>query len=80
MEIVNATATSTVQLVVATATAAVNGQSVGDVSIILSEGLATALQASVETAVKACKIPGLRRRDTASDCAFFFPRPVSVSY
>lgn len=74
-EIINATATSTVQLVVATATAAANGQSVGDVSIILSEGLAAALQASVQSAVQGCKIPGLKmsRRDAASDCKSLLP-------
>lgn len=70
IETINPTSTSTVQVVVATATAAANGQSVGDVSIILSEGLATALQASVDGAVQACKIPGLKlaRRDAAADC------------
>jgi len=63
---------------VATATAAANGQSVGDISIILSEGLAVALEASVETAVTACNMPvpvmgrirdvGMYGRDAGSDC------------
>ena len=51
---------------VATATAAANGQSVGDVSVILPEALAAALQDSVGAAVTACNaVPAkLRRRNT----------------
>lgn len=73
VETINPTSTSTVQILVATATAAANGQSIGDISIILSEGLAAALQASVQTAVEACKIPGAKelRRDIAADCMSF---------
>lgn len=66
METINPTSTSTVKIVVATATAAANGQSVGDVSIILSEGLAVALRNSVIEGINACNaVPTkLRRRDT----------------
>lgn len=55
-EYLTVTGTSTVQVVVATATAAANGQSVGDISLILSEGLANALQDSVEAAITACNV------------------------
>ena len=55
-EYLTVTGTSTVQVVVATATAAANGQSVGDISLILSEGLANALQGSVEAAITACNV------------------------
>jgi len=69
-------ATSTVEITVATATAVVNGQSVCDISILLSEGLAMALEKSVEAAVDSCNMPGLKRirgvgmyeRDAAGDC------------
>jgi hypothetical protein len=56
--------TSTVQIVVATATAAANGQNIGDISVILPEGLASALQSSAEIAANACgAILKLRKRD-----------------
>lgn len=46
--------TSTVQVVFATATAAANGQNVGDISVILPQGLSNALTKSVDTAIDAC--------------------------
>ena len=55
--------TSTVEVVIATATVAANGQNVGDISIIIPEGLANALQSSVEAAVDACSAVLLRKRD-----------------
>lgn len=65
METINPASTSTVKIVVATATASANGQSVGDVSIILPEGLAVALQSSVTEGINACNaVPAkLRRRN-----------------
>jgi hypothetical protein len=56
--------TSTVKVVVATATAAANGQNVGDISIIISEGLADALLSSAEAAADACSGILERRRDS----------------
>lgn len=50
----NPTSTTTIQVSVATATANANGQSIGDVSLILPEGLASALHDSVGTAVQSC--------------------------
>ena len=55
--------TSTVEVVIATATAATNGQNVGDISIIIPEGLANALQSSAEAAADACSAVLLRKRD-----------------
>ncbi|KIN00783.1 carbohydrate esterase family 3 protein [Oidiodendron maius Zn] len=55
--------TSTVEVVVATATAAANGQNVGDISIIIPEGLAIALQSSAEAAADACSAVLLHDRD-----------------
>ena len=56
--------TSTVEVVIATATAAANGQSIGDISVILPEGLAVALQNSAETAANACSaVLKKRKRD-----------------
>lgn len=55
--------TSTVEVVIATATAAANGQNVGDISIILPEGLVTALQSSSEAAANACSAIAQRKRD-----------------
>jgi hypothetical protein len=46
--------TSTIDVVIATATAAANGQNIGDISIILPEGLADTLTTSIETAISAC--------------------------
>jgi len=55
---------STVQVIFATATAAANGQNIGDISIILPEGLATALQTSAEIAANACSaLLKVRKRD-----------------
>ena len=55
--------TSTVQVVIATATAVANGQNIGDVSVIIPEGLAVSLQGSVETAIAACgEVVGKVRR------------------
>jgi len=41
-------------VVIATATAVVEDQGIGDVSIILPEGLAKSLESSVETAITSC--------------------------
>lgn len=41
-------------MVIATATAEANGQHVGDISIILPEGLSRALTKSMTTAIDAC--------------------------
>lgn len=58
--------TSTVEVVIATATAAANGQHIGDISIILPEGLADALETSVLTAINSCgAIVKKARRDVA---------------
>ncbi|KAE9364360.1 hypothetical protein N431DRAFT_105536 [Stipitochalara longipes BDJ] len=46
--------TSTVDVVFATATAEANGQNIGDISIILPEGLAGTLTNSVSTAIDSC--------------------------
>jgi hypothetical protein len=46
--------TSTVDVVIATATAEANGQNIGDISVILPEGLADALTNSMTTAIDAC--------------------------
>lgn len=46
--------TSTVQVIIATATAAANGQNIGDVSIIIPEGLSAALRDSVKAALSLC--------------------------
>ena len=55
--------TSTVQVVIATATAAAHGQSIGDISVIIPEGLAVSLQKSAEIALAACgQIGGKVRR------------------
>ena len=58
--------TSVVQVVVATTTAAANGQNISDVSIILPRGLAETLKNSVETALTACggALGKVRREDT----------------
>jgi hypothetical protein len=56
--------TSTVEVVIVTATAAANGQNVGDISIIIPEGLVNALQSSAETAADACSAVLLRKRDS----------------
>jgi hypothetical protein len=59
---------STVQVVVATATAAANGQSVGDVSVILPEGLAVSLKNSVNTALTSCGgVKKVRRQDAGNE-------------
>ena len=51
-------------VVIATAIAAANGQNVGDISVIIPQGLADALLDSVETAVDACGgVAGKARRD-----------------
>jgi hypothetical protein len=55
--------TSTVEVVIATATAAANGQNVGDISIIIPEGLANSLTSSAEAAADACSAVLLRKRD-----------------
>lgn len=54
METINPTSTSTIQFIVATATAAANGQSVGDISILLGEGLAQDLQSAANDLISAC--------------------------
>lgn len=46
--------TSTVDVVIATATTKANGQNIGDISVILPEGLADALTNSMTTAIDAC--------------------------
>lgn len=46
--------TSTIDVVIATATAEANGQNVGDISVILPEGLADTLSTSMSTAIDAC--------------------------
>ncbi|CZT12957.1 uncharacterized protein RAG0_16592 [Rhynchosporium agropyri] len=46
--------TSTVQVLFATATAAANGHNVGDISVILPEGLANTLTKSIKTAIDTC--------------------------
>jgi hypothetical protein len=46
--------TSTVDVVIATATAEANGESIGDISVILPEGLADTLTNSMTTAINAC--------------------------
>ena len=46
--------TSTVDVVIATATAKANGQNIGDISVILPEGLADTLTNSMTTAINAC--------------------------
>ena len=46
--------TSTVDVVIATATAEANGQNIGDISVILPEGLADTLTNSMATAINAC--------------------------
>ena len=56
--------TKTIHAVFATATAASNGQSVGDISVILPEGLATSLKNNVENAANLCS--AVRKRDDAS--------------
>jgi hypothetical protein len=59
---------STVQIVVATATAAANGQNIGDISVILPEGLASALTNSAEIAANACGATvKARKRDEANN-------------
>jgi hypothetical protein len=63
LETINPTSTSTIKVVIATATAVANGQSVGDLSIILPEGFAGALQGSVTSGVEACNaVPAKLRR------------------
>ena len=54
--------TKTVHVVFATATAAANGQNVGDISAIIPEGLAVSLQSNVEAAASLCSAL-LRKRD-----------------
>ena len=55
--------TSTVEVVIATATTAANRQNVGDISITIPEGLAIALQNSAEAAADACLAVLLYNRD-----------------
>ncbi|KAH8819032.1 Spherulation-specific family 4-domain-containing protein [Xylogone sp. PMI_703] len=55
--------TSTVEVVIATATAAANGQNIGDISVILPEGLAVALKKSVNNAISSCGALKLRKRN-----------------
>jgi len=63
--------TSTVQLSVATAAAAAGGVAVGDITVVLAEGLADSLAKAADAAVQACgalnakrDINGLSRRAT----------------
>ena len=63
--------TKTIEAVVATATTASNGQSVGDISIILPEGLANSLKKSAIAAIDACdgfKKRQIRRDDPSNGC------------
>lgn len=53
-EYLSISGTSTISIVIATATTAANNQDVGDISVILPEGLAAALTNSATTAVSAC--------------------------
>jgi hypothetical protein len=63
-ETMNPTSTSTIQAIVATATAAANGQSLGDISLILPEGLATELLDFITTGTQQCGVAAkVRRRD-----------------
>jgi hypothetical protein len=59
---------STVQIVAATATVAANGQNIGDISVILPEGLASALTSSAEIAANVCGAAlKARKRDKANN-------------
>jgi len=60
--------TSTIEVLIATATAAANGQNIGDISVILPEGLANALENSVQGAMSDCGGVPLRkgRRQTTT--------------
>lgn len=59
---VNPTSTTTVQVLVATATAASDGQSIGDVSILFSQALAQSLQDAAVVACQACNVGALNTR------------------
>lgn len=53
-EYLSISGTSTISVVIATATAAANDQNVGDISFILPEGLASTLTNSASDAISAC--------------------------
>ncbi|KAI0886492.1 uncharacterized protein GGS22DRAFT_186564 [Annulohypoxylon maeteangense] len=59
--------TKTVQLSVATAAAAVGSVAVGDVTVVLAEGLAGKLAQAADAAVKACNALGAKRDSIAPD-------------
>ncbi len=48
------TTTSTLTVLVETASAPANGQSVGDIAVVLPQALADSIQGSVNTAVASC--------------------------
>lgn len=54
--------TSTVDVVIATATAKANGQNIGDISVILPEGLINKLKDSMTTAINSCGVVTRKKR------------------
>ena len=54
--------TSTVDVVIATATAKANGQNIGDISVILPEGLINKLKDLITTAINSCKVVTRKKR------------------